>query len=271
MKYKIIAMDLDGTLTNSRKEVSDCTCEALWRYQDLGGSILLASGRPTYGVRSVAERLEMKKRGGYVLSYNGGELWDYRADRRLFLQTMPPDAPAKLQRFVKRNRLSILTYRDDCIYTETPEEQYTREEQFITRMRIQKVDDFVSAIHFPIVKCLITGEVERMAAMEELLKEEYGKEYTISRSAPYFLEVQSKGIDKGKTVETLGNILQVPREELVVFGDSYNDLPMLEYAGLSVAMGNAVEKAKETAKLIAPTNDEDGVAVVVEQILQEKL
>lgn len=271
MKYRIIAMDLDGTLTNSKKEVSDRTCRALWRYQEQGGCIVLASGRPTYGVRPVAERLRMKSRGGYVLSYNGGELRDYRTDRRLFLQTMPPEAPADLQRFVKRNGLSILTYRGDCIYTETPDERYTQEERFITRMRIRKVKDFAEAVTFPIVKCLITGEADRMAAMEALLKEEYGETYTISRSAPYFLEVQSKGTDKGRTLETLGEILGVDREETAAFGDSYNDLPMLEYAGLSIAMGNAVDKAKETAKLTAPTNDEDGVAAVVEKILQGEL
>ena len=271
MKYKFLAIDLDGTLTNSKKEVTEYTCRILRRYIEAGGNIILASGRPTYGVMPIAERLELKKRGGYILSYNGGVVFDCKTEKTFFCQNMPLDAKAKLYKFAKENKLSILTYRDNYIITETPVECYTREEAFITKMKIRKVNNFIREVNYPVVKFLLTGEPDYVRKMEKLLIEMHGDEYTIARSAPYFLEVQMRGIDKGKTLKRVVKLLGATLDETVVFGDSYNDLSMLRNAGLSVAMENGVEVVKKIADIITRTNEDNGVAVVVEEMLNRKL
>ena len=189
----------------------------------------------------------------------------------IFQQTMPEDAPGKLSDFAKENRLSILTYTGTDIITETPDEKYTQEENYITKMRIVPVENFTKAVNFPVVKCLITGAPEYMKEREDMLKELYGEKYTISRSAPYFLEVQSKGIDKGKTLQKLAEMLDIDMENVAAFGDSYNDLSMLNCAGIAVAMENAAQTVKLSADVVAPSNDDDGVAIVVERMMTRKL
>ena len=76
MRYKVVVLDLDGTLTNSQKEVTSHTKETLFRYMENGGTVVLASGRPTYGVMPIARELELNERGGYILSFNGGNIID---------------------------------------------------------------------------------------------------------------------------------------------------------------------------------------------------
>ena len=271
MKYKIIAIDLDGTLVDSKKNISDYTCRIIRKYMEKGGIVVLASGRPTYGILPIAEKLKLEQGRGYILSYNGGELFECSSKKVIFQQTMPEDAPGKLSDFAKENGLSILTYTGTDIITETPDEKYTQEENYITKMRIVPVENFTKAVNFPVVKCLITGAPEYMKEREDMLKELYGEEYTISRSAPYFLEVQSKGIDKGKTLQKLAEMLDIDMENVAAFGDSYNDLSMLNCAGLAVAMENAAQTVKLSADAVAPSNDDDGVAVVVERMMTRKL
>ena len=200
MKYKIIAIDLDGTLVDSKKNISDYTCRIIRKYMEKGGIVVLASGRPTYGILPIAEKLKLEQGRGYILSYNGGELFECSSKKVIFQQTMPEDAPGKLSDFAKENGLSILTYTGTDIITETPDEKYTQEENYITKMRIVPVENFTKAVNFPVVKCLITGAPEYMKEREDMLKELYGEEYTISRSAPYFLEVQAKVKEKIKTI-----------------------------------------------------------------------
>ena len=109
MKYKIIAIDLDGTLVDSKKNISDYTCRIIRKYMEKGGIVVLASGRPTYGILPIAEKLKLEHGRGYILSYNGGELFECSSKKVIFQQTMPEDAPGKLNDFAKENGLSILT------------------------------------------------------------------------------------------------------------------------------------------------------------------
>lgn len=270
MKYRLAAFDLDGTLTNGKKEVTPRTREAIHRFIGAGGVAALASGRPTEGIQNVAEALSLTELGGYILSYNGGELHDCRTGELLFQKMLPPDAAECLDAFAKENGLSILSYHEGKILTENPDDEYTVLEQWINHMPVQKVTEFRTAIQFPIVKCLLTGKPERVGAAEQKLIALYGDRFTISCSTPYFLEVQAKGVDKGSTLMHLAELLQIRREETAAFGDGGNDLPMIRAAGLGVSMGNAEESLKQAADLVAPDNEHDGVAAVLETFLCEK-
>lgn len=267
MKYKILVLDIDGTLTNSKKEVSDRTKKALHEAQEKGVIVTLASGRPTQGIKYVADEIELAKYGGYVLSFNGGVITNYQTKEVIFEKVMPDGIIPFLYNEAKKSNFAILSYLDDVIVTETPDNQYIEYEAFLNRMKVVKVDDFVDTLRAPVTKCLMVGDPDKLVVEEERLKKKLGERLSIYRSEPFFLEIVPLNIDKAKSLEKLLKYLNLNREEMIACGDGFNDCSMIEYAGLGVAMCNAQPSVKEMADVVTLTNDEDGVAMVVEDYI----
>ena len=111
MQYEILVLDLDGTLTNNKKEITPHTKEVLKAYQDAGGRIVLASGRPTYGVAPLAEELEMQKYHGYMLSFNGAVITDCRTGEPIYENWLPAGVPQQLADLEEKYHTSLLTYQ----------------------------------------------------------------------------------------------------------------------------------------------------------------
>ena len=120
--YRAIAFDLDGTLTNHDKVVTPKTREALLQAEAEGVVIILASGRPTYGIEPVAECLELDKRGGYILSYNGGNIVNAKTGEKLFAQFLPDEVIPILYRYAKEKNHALLGYAGNEIITEMPDD-----------------------------------------------------------------------------------------------------------------------------------------------------
>ena len=270
MDYHMVVLDLDGTLTNSEKKVTERTKKALTDYMEHGGTVVLASGRPTYGIIPLARELHLDTYGGYILSFNGGQIISCEKNEVIYQKELPPGVPKLLGEKAKEHDVGILTYEGDHIVTETPENIYAQKESFINKMPIQKIEDFSSYVNFPVTKCLMVADGDYLARVEEQLKMELGSRYSILRSEPYFLEIMPEGIDKAQSLERLLAHVGIERKEMAAFGDGFNDRSMLVYAGLGVAMGNAQEPVKEAADYIAPTNDEDGVAWVIEHMIMQE-
>lgn len=260
-RFEILFLDLDGTLTDSRKELTPFTRHTLIDAQRKGLRLALASGRPTYGILPLAEMLEMKRYGGYILSYNGGKIIRCDTEETLFEQSLPDDILPLLYRRSVEAGASILSYNGPKILTETPENHYVQYESFLTKMDIQPTDDFLADLPRPVDKCLTVGEPDLLVWLEEELKKEIGHRINIYRSEPFYLELVPKGIDKAASIARLLAHIGVEREKAMAIGDGFNDLSMIHYAGLGVAMANAQEKVKQEADVITRhTNDEDGVA-----------
>lgn len=268
MKYKLLALDLDGTLTNNKKEVSAHTKETLVRAQkERGVKIILASGRPTYGVAPLADEIGLGEFGGYILAYNGGEVIDWRTREVIHSSLLDRDVLPYLYKCANDNDFAIVTYENEYVLTEKPDDEYVQKEALLNVMKIKKVDNFLEAVKHPITKCLIVGEPVRLAALEKEMYEHLKDRMGVFRSEPYFLELVPKGIDKGKSLEELLRKLEITREELMAVGDGFNDLPMIKFAGMGVAMSNAQDVLKENADFITLSNEEDGVAYAVEKFI----
>lgn len=270
LPYRIIALDLDGTLTNSQKVITTHTLEALMRAQHEGVRIVLASGRPTYGISSLANQLQLTEFGGFVLSYNGGRIIDWSTEKAMYSQTVDTDLVPTLHSFAESAKLPIVTYQSNAILASYNEGEYLEEEARINGMPILVAENFVEescAIPGGATKFLIPGDPQLLIALEAEMKEVLSARMEIFRSAPFFLELTPKGIDKAQSLQRLLNYLGLKREELMAFGDGFNDLSMLEYAGMGIAMGNAVDEVKAIADFITISNDEDGIALALEQIL----
>ena len=258
--FRAIALDLDGTLTNHDKVVTPRTRQALLKAQEQGAIIILASGRPTYGIVPVAECLELEKRGGYILSYNGGNIVNAKTGEKLFSQFLPDAVIPILYKYAREHRYALLGYAGNEIITEMPDDPYVKEESRINKMNIRKVDNLLDALEPHPTKLLMTGDPTDMIKAEEELVEILGEKMDIFRSAPFFLELVPKGIDKAQSLLRLLSKINLTPADLMAFGDGYNDLSMLKLAGVGVAMANAAPEVRANADYVTLSNEEDGVA-----------
>ncbi len=268
MNYKLIALDLDGTLKNSENKITPKTREALIKAQELGIKVVLASGRPTPGLRHEAKELELDRFGGYLLSFNGAHVSDYQTKETIYEQTLTIEEAKKAYDRAKEYNLAVMTYENNEVVTEDEKDEYVLVEGNINDINIKKIEDFKANLKDPIHKVLCTGKPEYVATIIDEYKEPFGDTLSIYRSAPFFVEVMAQGIDKAASLDRLASKLGIKQEEVMAFGDGYNDLSMIEYAGLGVAMANAVDGVKERANVVTLSNNEDGIAYMLAKVVE---
>ena len=266
MSYKMIVLDLDGTLMSSKNNILTRTKEALFKAQEAGVTVVLASGRPTYGMLKAAKELRLHEYPGYLLSYNGGRIISVPTNEMIYDKSLAPEISHELFDLAREYNLNIMAYEDDKIVT-MDDDEYIQKESYINAMPINRVDDFKSALTFNSVKCLCTGSPEYLAEVELKFKERVGHKLSIMRSAPFFLEIMPQHISKSYSLQKLLDHLGLDVSQMIACGDGYNDLSMIEFAGLGVAMGNAVAEVKEKSNYITLSNDEDGIAHVIEKFI----
>lgn len=267
MKYKLIALDLDGTLKNTNNEITPQTKEALIKAQEMGIKVVLASGRPTPGLRHEAKELDLEKYGGYILSFNGARVIDVKTKDTIYEQTLTIDEAKKAYDRAKEYGLACMTYEDDMIVTEDIDDEYVNVESSINDIQKKKVS-FKTNLKNPIYKVLLTGKPDYVGSIIDEFKQPFGDSLSIYRSAPFFIEIMAQGIDKAASLDRLVKILGMKQEEVMAFGDGYNDLSMIEYAGMGIAMDNAVEGVKERANYITLSNNDDGIADALYKMIE---
>ncbi len=270
LPYSIIALDLDGTLTNSEKTITPRTFEALMKAQSEGVRLVLASGRPTFGIAALANQLQLADYGGYVLSYNGGRIIDWCDKTVIFSQVVDQKLVPILYDFAEKAQLPIVTYLPEAILASKNEREYLAEEARINGMPVVVAQNFVEEamqIAGGSTKFLIPGEPEQLIQLESEMKAALSEQMEVFRSAPFFLELPPKGIDKAQSLQRLLTHLGLERESLMAFGDGFNDFSMIQFAGKGVAMANAVEEVKSIADFVTTSNEEDGIAHALEQLL----
>ena len=267
MNYRMIVLDLDGTLTNEKKEVTPHTFRALMKAQESGVKVVLASGRPTYGIVPLATQLRLKEFGGYILAYNGGRVIDCATGATVYNQELDPAVVPLLHDEAKAAGMEILTYQGEGIAATKKANKYVLQEACINKMPVEEYTDFKNQIEFPINKCLIVGDPKPLHQLELRLASQMEGKLSVYRSAGFFLECVPPGIEKAHSLAKLIATLGIAREEVIACGDGYNDKGMIEFAGLGVAMANASTEVQDAADYITYSNEEDGVAHVVEKFI----
>lgn len=269
MSYKIIFTDLDDTLLNSEKKISQVDKEAIMKAQEAGVKFVLASGRPTFAMQDLAKELELAKYGSYLLSFNGSIITDCKTGKNIFEASLTKEDLYLMYDFAKENHTHILTYIDDNVVSET-ESEYIDVEVDLTKMPHNLVNNFKEATYKSAVKCMLLEEPNYLKEVEKKLKEKYGNQYSIAISKPFFLEVTKLGIDKGIALKKLVDILGFKLEESIAVGDSYNDLPMLKAAGLAACVENANEDIKKVCSFISKSNNQGGIAYLIDKLIFNK-
>lgn len=268
MKYKLLVLDVDGTLLNDEREISKRTLAALLKVQQMGVRIVLASGRPTYGLMPLAKTLELGNYGGFVLSYNGCQIIKAQNGEILFERRINPEMLPYLEKKARKNGFAIFTYHNDTLITDSPDNEYIKNEALLNNLKIIKEDEFSTAIDFAPCKCmLVSDKEEALIELEQHWEKRLAGTLDAFRSEPYFLEVVPCGVNKANTLGALLEHLGVTREEVIAVGDGVCDVTTLQLAGMGVAMGHSQDSVKVCADYVTASNEEDGVALAVEKLI----
>ncbi|MEY8337949.1 Cof-type HAD-IIB family hydrolase [Lachnospiraceae bacterium 62-35] len=266
---RLLALDLDGTLTNSQKHVSDKNKVFIQRAQKKGIQVILASGRPVIGMIGIAEELSLWNMGGYILAYNGGHIIDCKTGKDLVKHTVPMQYVHDICEVVRKFNVYPLTYNDIGVICENEADRYVHLEGYNNSIPIIKVKRLETEITTPAVKFMVVGDPDELQKAYRYLKRLFKGNLNVFFSEPYFMEITPLGIQKASALAQLSEILGIKRDQIMACGDGLNDIPMLEYAGLAVAMDNAYPETKKAADYIVASNEEDGVAEAIERFILE--
>ena len=268
MKYKLLVLDVDGTLLNEEKAISKRTLAALLKVQQMGVRIALASGRPTYGLLPIAKSLELGLYGGFILSYNGSQIIDAKNGEVLFERRINPEMIPYIEKKASKNGFALFTYHDDTLLTNNPDNVHVQEEATLNNLKLITEEEFSTAIDFAPCKCmLVSDDEEALTDLENYWKKRLDGVLDVFRSEPYFLEVVPCTVDKANTLAVLLEYLDIRRDEVLAIGDGVCDVAMIQLAGMGVAMGNSVDSVKICADYTTDTNGNDGVAQAVEKLI----
>lgn len=261
--YRLIALDIDGTLTNSEKKITDKTKQALIEAEKDGIRLVLASGRPIAGLRDLAHELKMDEYHGILEGMNGGRLEDAQTGEVLFERDIDYDLAIDIINHLRQFDVSIMVPYGDTIYVNDKNGYKVDYESAINNMKVKEPEDLIAAIHFPVAKILIAAEPEYLNEHAEEIIAPFANDVDSMFTADFYYEIQPKGINKATALHGLGLKLGIAPGEIMAFGDAENDREMLQYAGMGIAMQNARPKLKEVADYVTKSNDEDGVGFAV--------
>ncbi|RIP33463.1 HAD family phosphatase [Staphylococcus gallinarum] len=265
-KYKMIVMDMDDTLMNPDNEVSPETERYLIDIQEQGFRVVLASGRPTEGMLPVAKQLKLDQYDSYVISYNGGKTIAVKDEHVEVSKSVSKEDFDAIVDFCREQGLFVLTYHDGFIIYEG-EHEYMNIESELTGLPMKRVDDIKAYIQDDVPKVMGVDYVAKITSLNIELAGHFNDEVDVTTSKPYFLEFMARDVSKGNALAAFCEKIDIDLSEVVAFGDSSNDISMLNVVGHAVAMGNANEAVKAVADEITLSNGEDGIPHALKALL----
>lgn len=290
--YKLVAIDLDGTMLNSYGEVTENTKKIIKQAIDKGINIVIASGRPIDSIKTIAEEINAKK---YFISGNGALIYDMQKDEIIYDKFMKKEKVLEIIKICEENSISYNVYTDKTILATTLKynvlyyykENLKKEEnkktnisivqnmyEYVKNMKEEKIlkmticDDNQSIFNSIIKKIGAIDEIEVLDVSHmsrKVIKQ--GTEYIPIEY--YYTEISSENVDKWNAIEYLIEKLNIKRDEIIAIGDNINDKKMIENAGLGIAMKGSTPVVTEIADEITDTNNDDGVAKVIQKFCLE--
>ncbi|MHC5228563.1 Cof-type HAD-IIB family hydrolase [Enterococcus sp. LJL99] len=269
---KLIAIDLDGTLLDSKKEISLRSKTALMEAKAAGVKVVLCTGRPLKAIEVYLEELGLRDNGDYSITFNGGLVQKNESGEIMEKALMPLEDIHELHELavVLNVPLDVLS---DGLVLQLPSSPdypsiYSELNNLLTFEAAQLEQLSADGVYN---KAVVALEAEYLDEQIKKIPSEFYDRYEVIKTRKNLLEFMPKGITKAYGISLLAKDLGIKQEEIMTIGDEENDLPMIEYAGLGVAMENAVPEVKAAAQVITDTNDRDGVAKVVETYVLDPL
>ncbi len=268
IQFKLVAIDLDDTLLRSDLTVSERTMRVLRQVRSRGVAVTISTGRMFSSAKPFAEQLEFDVP---LITYGGALIKHAGSGEVLYNRPLEPEVARQVIRFGRERKIQVNFYllngEEDELYAEllTPwGESYSR----FSKVPFHRVPDLEELLQRgdPLKLLLIEDEPVTNRCLQEL-RELLGGQAHLAKSKPRFLEVDHPEATKGRALQELAASLQVERRQVLAIGDSYNDIEMLEFAGLGVAVANAPPEVQSRAGYITASNNEDGVALALEKFV----
>lgn len=266
---KLIALDMDGTLLNSQKEIPQAHIQAIHQAIENGVKLVLCTGRPLVGVKPYYEQLGLSGENEYVIINNGCSThqtkdWNLVAwkelsvENILYLDKISKQTPAQLTLFDEERYLVV---------DEKPSELVTYDASlvFTTPTEIS-LEEAISGKNI-MFQAMFLAQPDELDTFEKQFDSQISQHFSGVRSQPVIYEAMPKGTTKATALRELAQRLDIKPQEIMAIGDANNDIEMLEFAGLGVAMGNSNDYVKKLADYVTDSNDENGVATAIEKFI----
>ena len=267
---KLIAIDMDGTLLNSKKELLEETKQYFKNFHNKNTETLLVlcTGRPESGIRPYLKDLGYLEENHYIISQNGANIYESQTGKRVMDAFVDSGAIQKWIELGKRHGISVMGAGVDYYYSfdEDPTEWMEFDVKLVSG-KLKRIPTKES-LNTDFYKILLMGDEEQLNEFETYIPEEWRDEFYVVRSQKYLVEVLTKGVNKAFGLEKLVQKLNIEPSEIAAIGDAANDVEMLEYAGLAIAMGNASEEVKAIADIVTDTNENNGVIKAIDKLIQ---
>ena len=267
---KLIAIDMDGTLLNSKKELLDETKQYFKNFHNKNTETLLVlcTGRPETGIRPYLKDLGYLEENHYIISQNGANIYESQTGKRLMDAFVDSAAIQKWIELGKRHGISVMGAGVDYYYCfdQDPTEWMEFDVKLVSG-KLKRIPTKES-LNIDFYKILLMGDEEQLNEFETFIPQEWRDEFYVVRSQKYLVEVLTKGVNKAFGLEELAQKLNIEPSEIAAIGDAANDIEMLEYAGLAIAMGNASEEVKSIADIVTDTNENNGVIKAIDNLIQ---
>lgn len=263
MKYKLIATDCDGTLINGRHELTPRTLSAIKKCLDSGIIFVLATGRPTYGVQWFADLFDENLP---LVTYNGAAVTMSKTKETILGQIIPPELSMEAINLGRERGAGVVTYVDNRLYI-AEHNKFTIEYANFFNITPNVPEDIGEVVKNGTTKVLWTDTPESIGRYYFDMERHFMGRLNCHTSASSLLEFVGAETSKGLALKKIGDLYGIQPDEMIAIGDGFNDVSMIEYAGLGVAMANAPDGVKKIADRVTLTNDEDGAAAIIEEFV----
>lgn len=277
---KAILLDVDGTLANSKKEITPRTRDALVAAQNKGVVLVLASGRADVGLHRFADVLDMKSHGGVFVAFNGAKSLNYQTGEVFFEQAMTVDQGRRVLEHMKQFDIASVIDHGPYMLTNNAYFRIERDgepwdiieyEAHNNGFLVREEADLPAVVDWEINKILNAGEPAYLQEHWQEISAPFVGELSAMFTAPFYYEFTPLGVDKSRALAETFAAMGIDPSEVMAFGDAQNDKTMIEWAGCGVAMGNAVDEVKASADYVTLSCDEDGIAAALEHLHPELL
>ena len=268
MKYKLIALDLDGTLLDEQKRISKANLEALQKAKELGAKIVLITGRgrSSTATQPFLDILESKELTGY---YQGALVVDEFDSNPLYACTLKRNDCKDIYLDAVKRGLNMQVYRGEEAYVESFDEYSYRYQQHV-KCKLNQVDSLEPFINSDEnLKLLINTSEKQVLRNFEFFYNKYSSRVNVVTSSKNYIEFTHQDASKGNALKFIASRYRIDRSQIIAMGDQLNDVSMIEFAGVGVAMGNATDEVKSRANMVTLTNDEDGVKHALDILMNE--
>lgn len=265
MKYRMVSIDMDDTLLRDNLTISEENIRALQEANNRGVIITICSGRASKSIKNLVKDIGILSTDDYFISYNGAVIEDFRGNN-IFYKPIQGDILKDLIHIGRDFGVDVQLYSKEDIIVEkyTPRVQcYEKTNKYAVTI----TNDLTT--YDESIKVLFNyNDIDKLEKLQSYIKQFHNDKVNVFFSKPTYLEVLNKNANKGVALEHLANHLDVHKNEIIAVGDSFNDIYMIEYAGMGIAMNNARNEIKNIANYVTNyTNNEDGIAEVINKFI----